>query len=79
MGFRSLLLSEKQSRNISDRMENKISLNMAYALGQRDAIALLLMSRKSDGKKEPEIAREYKKLWGEHPTIQWHTSYGQDN
>lgn len=47
---------------------------MVYSLVQRDAIALLLMERKHEGKKEPELARQYEKLWGEHPTIQWHTS-----
>lgn len=47
---------------------------LVYSLGQRDAVAAILMKRKFDGSKDPQLAAQYRDLWGEHPTLTFHLS-----
>lgn len=45
---------------------------VAYSLGQRDAMALILMEAKMNGQKLPDVATAYKENFGEHPTLDFH-------
>lgn len=52
------------------QLDNKL----IYQLGQRDAIALMLMEAKYENRKLPKEAMQYQEQFGDHVTLEFHLS-----